>query len=173
LRDRNTAPLNKNSLFANPAPRMGRPAGAGGTPRRWSARPPASCTPRPLPGPLLIFRKIHLYGKSKKSTHGHQIVRPFGSISGFRPRTERSSVTWSPETRRAPGQARPDTLENNQDAELNLEPRLAQLPPRSQIRHAREQSRRIALPGCGPDLNCSRQRLDSLPGPMQLPRTTR
>jgi hypothetical protein len=28
-------------------------------------------TPRPAPGPLLIFRKIHLYGKTKKSTHGH------------------------------------------------------------------------------------------------------
>jgi hypothetical protein len=34
------------------------------------------CTPRHAPGPLLIFRKIHLYGKSKKSTHGHQTARP-------------------------------------------------------------------------------------------------
>src|SRR6478735_4929412 len=35
-----------------------------------------SCTPRSAPGPLLIFRKIHLYGKSKKSTHDHQTARP-------------------------------------------------------------------------------------------------
>jgi hypothetical protein len=28
-------------------------------------------------GPLFIFRKIHLYGKTKKSTHGHQTAKPF------------------------------------------------------------------------------------------------
>jgi hypothetical protein len=33
-------------------------------------------TPRPLPGPLLTFRKIHLYGKTKKSTHGHTTATP-------------------------------------------------------------------------------------------------
>ena len=38
-----------------------------------------------------------------------QIVGPFGSISGFQPRTERSCITWSPEARRAPGQPRPRT----------------------------------------------------------------
>ncbi len=27
--------------------------------------------------PLFIFRKIHLYGKTKKSTHGHQTTKPF------------------------------------------------------------------------------------------------
>jgi len=33
---------------------------------------------RELPrGPLFIFRKIHLYGKTKKSTHGHQTTKPF------------------------------------------------------------------------------------------------
>jgi hypothetical protein len=28
-------------------------------------------------GPLFIFRKIHLYGKTKKSTHDHQTTKPF------------------------------------------------------------------------------------------------
>ena len=28
-------------------------------------------------GPLSVFRKIHLYGKTKKSTHGHQTTKPF------------------------------------------------------------------------------------------------
>jgi hypothetical protein len=28
-------------------------------------------TPEPARGPLFIFRKIHLYGKTKRSTHGH------------------------------------------------------------------------------------------------------
>ena len=73
-----------------------------------------------------------------------QIVGPFGSISGFQPRTERSCITWSPEARRAPGQPRPRTTktrtltwspdshssppgprsatpESNQDAWLNLD----------------------------------------------------
>ena len=27
--------------------------------------------------PLLIFRKIHLYGKTKKSTHDHQTAKPY------------------------------------------------------------------------------------------------
>jgi len=34
------------------------------------------CTPGSVRGPLFIFRKIHLYGKTKKSTHGHQTVKP-------------------------------------------------------------------------------------------------
>ena len=34
-------------------------------------------TPERARGPLLIFRKIHLYGKTKKSTHGHQTTKPF------------------------------------------------------------------------------------------------
>jgi len=34
-------------------------------------------TPEPSRGPLFIFRKIHLYGKTKKSTHGHQTTKPF------------------------------------------------------------------------------------------------
>lgn len=34
------------------------------------------CTPAGPRGPLLIFRKIHLYGRTKKSTHGHQTMRP-------------------------------------------------------------------------------------------------
>jgi len=34
-------------------------------------------TPGPARGPLFIFRKIHLYGKTKKSTHGHTNVKPF------------------------------------------------------------------------------------------------
>lgn len=34
-------------------------------------------TPGRLRGPLFIFRKIHLYGKTKKSTHGHTNVKPF------------------------------------------------------------------------------------------------
>ena len=34
-------------------------------------------TPEPARGPLFIFRKIHLYGKTKKSTHGHQTTKPF------------------------------------------------------------------------------------------------
>ena len=34
-------------------------------------------TPGRARGPLLIFRKIHLYGKTKKSTHGHQTTKPF------------------------------------------------------------------------------------------------
>jgi hypothetical protein len=36
----------------------------------------ARSTPRPLPGPLSTFRKIHLYGKTKKSTHGHTTATP-------------------------------------------------------------------------------------------------
>jgi hypothetical protein len=28
-------------------------------------------------GPLFIFRKIHVFGKKKKSTHGHQTTKPF------------------------------------------------------------------------------------------------
>jgi hypothetical protein len=34
-------------------------------------------TPDRARGPLFIFRKIHLYGKFKKSTHGHQTTKPF------------------------------------------------------------------------------------------------
>jgi hypothetical protein len=34
------------------------------------------CTPGRARGPLFIFRKIHLYGKTKKSTHGHQTAKP-------------------------------------------------------------------------------------------------
>lgn len=34
-------------------------------------------TPEPARGPLFIFRKIHLYGKFKKSTHDHQTTKPF------------------------------------------------------------------------------------------------
>jgi len=34
-------------------------------------------TPGRARGPLFIFRKIHLYGKTKKSTHGHQTAKPF------------------------------------------------------------------------------------------------
>ena len=34
------------------------------------------CTPGRVRGPLFIFRKIHLYGKTKKSTHGHQTTKP-------------------------------------------------------------------------------------------------
>jgi hypothetical protein len=34
-------------------------------------------TPERPRGPLLIFRKIHLYAKTKKSTHGHQTTKPF------------------------------------------------------------------------------------------------
>lgn len=34
-------------------------------------------TPERARGPLSIFRKIHLYGKTKKSTHGHQTTKPF------------------------------------------------------------------------------------------------
>jgi hypothetical protein len=33
-------------------------------------------TPDRARGPLFIFRKIHLYGKTKKSTHGHQTAKP-------------------------------------------------------------------------------------------------
>lgn len=33
-------------------------------------------TPPRVPGPLFIFRKIHLYGKTKKSTHGHTTQTP-------------------------------------------------------------------------------------------------
>ena len=34
-------------------------------------------TPEPARGPLFIFRKILNYGKTKKSTHGHQTTKPF------------------------------------------------------------------------------------------------
>ena len=34
-------------------------------------------TPDRARGPLLIFRKILNYGKTKKSTHGHQTTKPF------------------------------------------------------------------------------------------------
>ena len=34
-------------------------------------------TPDRARGPLFAFRKIHLYGKTKKSTHGHQTAKPF------------------------------------------------------------------------------------------------
>jgi len=34
-------------------------------------------TPDGVRGPLFIFRKIHLYGKTKKSTHDHQTTKPF------------------------------------------------------------------------------------------------
>lgn len=34
-------------------------------------------TPGRARGPLFIFRKIHLYGKTKKSTHGHTNPKPF------------------------------------------------------------------------------------------------
>ena len=40
-------------------------------------------TPDRARGPLLIFRKIHLYGKTKKSTHGHQTTKPFCTHSPF------------------------------------------------------------------------------------------
>ena len=34
-------------------------------------------TPDRARAPLFIFRKIHLYGKTKKSTHGHQNQKPY------------------------------------------------------------------------------------------------
>ena len=37
----------------------------------------AGRTPGPAPAPPLIFRKIRLYGQTKKSTHGHPTTRPF------------------------------------------------------------------------------------------------
>lgn len=37
-------------------------------------------TPELPRGPLFIFRKIHLYGKTKKSTHGHQTTKPFCTL---------------------------------------------------------------------------------------------
>lgn len=36
----------------------------------------ARSTPRRARGPILIFRKIHLYGETKKSTHGHTTAQP-------------------------------------------------------------------------------------------------
>ena len=38
-------------------------------------------TPDRARGPLFIFRKIHLYGKTKKSTHGHQTAKPLRTHS--------------------------------------------------------------------------------------------
>lgn len=43
------------------------------------------CTPARLRGPLFLFRKIHLYGKTKKSTHGHQTTKPSCTHSGAEP----------------------------------------------------------------------------------------
>jgi hypothetical protein len=40
-------------------------------------------TPELPRGPLFIFRKIHLYGKTKKSTHGHQTTKPFCTHFSF------------------------------------------------------------------------------------------
>jgi hypothetical protein len=40
-------------------------------------------TPDRVRGLLFIFRKIHLYGKTKKSTHGHQTTKPFCTHSPF------------------------------------------------------------------------------------------
>lgn len=34
-------------------------------------------SPDPARAPLFFFRKIHLYGKTKKSTHGHQNQKPY------------------------------------------------------------------------------------------------
>src|ERR1700753_2281518 len=34
-------------------------------------------------GPLFIFRKIHLYGKTKKSTHGHTNEKPICTEKSF------------------------------------------------------------------------------------------
>jgi hypothetical protein len=46
--------------------------GPGRASHRSSDGFPVGGTPGRARGPLLIFRKIHLYGKTKKSTHGHQ-----------------------------------------------------------------------------------------------------
>jgi len=43
-----------------------------------TGRHPAPRTLPQAPVPLLIFRKIYLYGKSKKSTHHHRNTKPFG-----------------------------------------------------------------------------------------------
>ena len=55
-------------------------------------------TPTGARGPLFIFRKIHLYGKTKKSTHGRTTPTP----TPARPRHRRRGTTAPacPETRR-------------------------------------------------------------------------
>lgn len=49
------------------------------SPHRPSATKTGARTPDWVRVPLCIFRKIHLYAKSKKPTHDHQTVTPFGT----------------------------------------------------------------------------------------------
>ena len=68
-------------------------------------------TPAAAPGPLPIFRKIGLYGKTKKSTHGHQTTRPFRThfgprgLAGAAGRCESNATAGAPPRRpgRPPG----------------------------------------------------------------------
>jgi len=63
-------------------------------------------TPDRARGPLFIFRKIHLYGKFKKSTHGHQTAELFRTQPCFAARkrpSRRPQIGWR---RRAPSTKR-------------------------------------------------------------------
>ena len=78
-------------------------------------------TPGTARGPRFIFRKIHLYGKTKKSTHGHQTTLPKctnfwerGQTGSLFPKDSKNAVlssirrTWRPRRAREVGlQGRP------------------------------------------------------------------
>lgn len=65
------APLNKNSAFTYPKLCWGPRPGQLCLPRLYSEGSSGCCTPGLARVPLFAFRKIHLYGKTKKSTHNY------------------------------------------------------------------------------------------------------
>ena len=73
---RASAPLNNFFDFTYPEAAAGPPPGQQSTSHIPSGRIRDGCTPDRVPGPLLIFRNILNYGKTKKSTHGHTTATP-------------------------------------------------------------------------------------------------
>jgi len=72
-----SAPLNKNFRFTYPVAGLGSRPGARGVPHVPTGGVLVGPTPDRARARVNGFRKIHLYGKTKKSTHGHTNPKPF------------------------------------------------------------------------------------------------
>ena len=88
-----TAPLNNFFDFTYPEAAPGPPPGQWFTSHIPSDGIREARTPDRVRGPLLIFRKILNYGKTKKSTHCHQNAKPY--------RTEHLPCTTYPRPQRS------------------------------------------------------------------------
>ena len=82
-------------------PRPGPLCRVGSAPHIPTDRLSVGSTPGRARASLFFFRKIHLYGKTKKSTHGHQNQKPFGTqlfnVGLRRESSSRGAVEYSVE----------------------------------------------------------------------------